>query len=169
MGFDIYGNRLLPGHCEVHPHVHEEYPCSVCLSEAQRSQARAVTRWPDCWRSGPEHYECARAEIERLMAWTDQDEPLPEDDAIKVAFPLNSKRYDLYAEAMRLVSAKRSKGALVDLVNWLLHERDALRADAAIGKVIRRRLVSSNGIPVSRAHVTADEVAAIDAARGGEE
>ena len=44
-------------------------------------------------------------------------------------------------------------------------ERDALRADAAIGAILRRRLVSSNGVPVSRAHVTADEVATIDAAR----
>ncbi|MFA5630306.1 MAG: hypothetical protein WC997_02240 [Porticoccaceae bacterium] len=35
MSFDIYGNPLARGHCEVHPHVHEEYPCSVCISEKQ--------------------------------------------------------------------------------------------------------------------------------------
>jgi hypothetical protein len=34
MSFDIYGNNLRRGHCEVHPHVHEEYPCSVCLAES---------------------------------------------------------------------------------------------------------------------------------------
>lgn len=33
MSWDIYGNPLQRGHCEVHPHVHEEYPCSVCISE----------------------------------------------------------------------------------------------------------------------------------------
>ena len=33
MGFDIYGNRLLPGHCAVHPYVHEEFPCSICMAE----------------------------------------------------------------------------------------------------------------------------------------
>ena len=33
MPWDIYGERLTPGYCEVHPHVHEEYPCSVCLSD----------------------------------------------------------------------------------------------------------------------------------------
>lgn len=33
MAFDIYGNTLRRGHCEVHPHVHEEYPCSVCDRE----------------------------------------------------------------------------------------------------------------------------------------
>jgi hypothetical protein len=30
MAFDIYGNRLRQGYCEVHPHVHESYPCSEC-------------------------------------------------------------------------------------------------------------------------------------------
>jgi cell division protein FtsB len=90
-------------------------------------------------------HEAMRAEIERLRAWTDQDEPLPEDDAIAAAFPLfRSKRHDLYAEAIRLVGAKRSKGALVDLVNWLLHERDALRADAERLREDRDNLISAN-------------------------
>lgn len=35
MSWDIYGNSLRNGHCEVHPHVHESYPCSVCMSEVQ--------------------------------------------------------------------------------------------------------------------------------------
>jgi len=48
------------------------------------------------------------------------DYPLPEDKDIKAAHPLRTGRHDLYAEAMRLVGAKRSKGALVELVNWLL-------------------------------------------------
>lgn len=30
MGYDIYGGRLQPGHCEVHPDVPEPYPCSTC-------------------------------------------------------------------------------------------------------------------------------------------
>ena len=32
MKFDIHGGRLLPGHCEVHPTVHEDYPCFVCTA-----------------------------------------------------------------------------------------------------------------------------------------
>ena len=36
MSFDIYGNPLQRGHCEVHPHVHEEYPCSVCMAETRQ-------------------------------------------------------------------------------------------------------------------------------------
>lgn len=36
MAFDIYGNDLRRGHCEVHPTVHEEYPCRICVSESNR-------------------------------------------------------------------------------------------------------------------------------------
>jgi len=33
MSYDIYGNNLARGHCEVHPWVGEEYPCSLCYEE----------------------------------------------------------------------------------------------------------------------------------------
>lgn len=38
MSFDIYGEWLQPGHCEVHPYIHEEYPCSACLASRKRKQ-----------------------------------------------------------------------------------------------------------------------------------
>ena len=44
MSYDIYGNNLRYGYCEVHPHIHQQYPCSQCEDEAyeeecfQRSQ-----------------------------------------------------------------------------------------------------------------------------------
>lgn len=47
MSFDIYGQRLRPGHCEVHPHVHEEYPCSVCLAESANRRNRNTGPHPD--------------------------------------------------------------------------------------------------------------------------
>lgn len=50
----------------------------------------------------------------------DVDRPIPEDAAIKAAHPTRSGRHDEYQEAMRMVGAKRSKGALVELVSWLL-------------------------------------------------
>jgi len=56
-----------------------------------------------------------------------EDKPLPEDPHIRAAFPTQSGRHDLYAEAMRLVGAKRSKGNLVALVNWLLYRIDSLQ------------------------------------------
>lgn len=57
------------------------------------------------------------------------DKPLPEDDAIHAAHPIQTGRHDLYQEAQRMVGAKRSKGALVELVNWLLHDIDALKRE----------------------------------------
>lgn len=66
-------------------------------------------------------------ELERELAdatsWTDEDKPLPEDEAIHAEHPLRTRDYDTYSEALRLVGAKRSKHALVDLVNWLLRQR----------------------------------------------
>lgn len=59
--------------------------------------------------------------------WADQ--PLPEDEAILAAHPVNTGRHDIYLEAMRLVGAKRSKGALVLLVNWLLARVEAGEKD----------------------------------------
>lgn len=38
MKTDIYGNSLRPGHCEVHPQVAEEYPCSLCIKEREIQQ-----------------------------------------------------------------------------------------------------------------------------------
>ena len=39
MSFDIYGNNLARGHCEVHPNVAEEYPCSLCMAQSNRKEA----------------------------------------------------------------------------------------------------------------------------------
>lgn len=36
MSFDIYGNHLRPGYCEVHPDFQHPYPCPLCV-EYQRS------------------------------------------------------------------------------------------------------------------------------------
>lgn len=36
MAYDIYGNNLRRGYCEVHPNVPEEYPCSICLADSNR-------------------------------------------------------------------------------------------------------------------------------------
>lgn len=72
--------------------------------------------------------ECADRAVEAAVLaakqWTDADMPLPEDDAIQAVHPTRSGRHALYAEAMRFVGAKHSKYALVDLVNWLLAEKE---------------------------------------------
>jgi hypothetical protein len=58
--------------------------------------------------------------IKKMGQWSEEDEPLPEDEAIMAARPVETGDHDTYMEALRLVGAKRSKYALVDLVNWLL-------------------------------------------------
>lgn len=60
MAFDIYGNDLQKGHCEVHPWVHQEYPCSVCLSEHQRKTQPVSQR-----DYKEEHIEALKNEIEQ--------------------------------------------------------------------------------------------------------
>lgn len=40
MAWDIYGNNLREGFCEVHPHVNEYYPCSICYDEIQKEEDR---------------------------------------------------------------------------------------------------------------------------------
>jgi hypothetical protein len=83
----------------------------------------------------PERDAAHRAEVdaarEEGLAWDDEDEEkLPEHDAIGRAFPTISGRHNLYEEAMRLIRHRRSKGSLVALVNWLLHREEAARAEA---------------------------------------
>lgn len=39
MSWDIFGNPLARGHCEVHPDVPEPYPCSRCV------YTNAQARW----------------------------------------------------------------------------------------------------------------------------
>ena len=50
--------------------------------------------------------------------WEDQDDEWT--DRIKAAHPSRSGSHEDYATAMRMVGARRSKGALVELVNYLL-------------------------------------------------
>ena len=119
----------------------------------------------------------------KALQWTDSDKPLPEDGAICDAHPLVTGDYALYMEAMRIVGAKRSKGALVDVVNWLLHRvldekskqitgyhgdehpvyeqgapthelEDLMKADEANGMIKRIRKL----MPVVQATIRLDEV-----------
>jgi len=72
------------------------------------------------------------------FAWDEDDRGLPEDSAIHAAHPVRSGAHDRYMDAARMVGAKRSKYALIDLVNWLMSERDAAvkRAEEAEAKLM---------------------------------
>lgn len=56
MSFDIYGENLRQGHCEVHPNVHEEYPCSVCLSESSQKNDHAQQYQKHCDSQAEAYY-----------------------------------------------------------------------------------------------------------------
>lgn len=82
------------------------------------------------------HAQQARiSELEQKLAaletWSEEDKPLPEDADIEAAHPLSTGRHDIYTEAVNIVGAKRSKFALVALVNWLLVRADVAEQDAA--------------------------------------
>lgn len=66
----------------------------------------------------------AEAEYADLLEpdYSDHDKPIPEDEAIKAAHPIRTGKHAVYVRALEMVSAKHSKGALVEMVNWLLVE-----------------------------------------------
>lgn len=44
MAYDIYGNDLRRGYCEVHPHVHQEYPCDICCGDIEQNNRQNEQR-----------------------------------------------------------------------------------------------------------------------------
>ena len=38
VNYDIYGDELRSGHCEVHPFVHEPFPCYLCMMQDDENQ-----------------------------------------------------------------------------------------------------------------------------------
>ena len=47
MAYDIYGNILERGHCEVHPWVNESYPCPECIGDNKQSQQYPEPQYPE--------------------------------------------------------------------------------------------------------------------------
>lgn len=56
MEFDIYGGNLRSGHCEVHPHVHEEFPCSICCSESSKKKSDSQKYQEYCEAQAKDYY-----------------------------------------------------------------------------------------------------------------
>ena len=48
VSFDIYGNKLRPGHCEVHPDVSETYPCWYCRASQEPEECCCSGRCEVC-------------------------------------------------------------------------------------------------------------------------
>ena len=68
MAYDIYGNDLRRGYCEVHPSVNEEYPCSLCHAEI-RYKEQERRRQDEFDRQQRERYEnLQRREVDAAAA-----------------------------------------------------------------------------------------------------
>jgi hypothetical protein len=98
-----------------------------CRASVEKFSHSNLAKRAEAAESDAAKFKAALASLRESDSWGDK--PLPEDDAIQAAHPLRTGLHDVYAEAARLVGAKRSKRALVDLVNWLLCS--ARNADAA--------------------------------------
>lgn len=99
--------------------VLEEYEPNEGIHTNKALERRVTYLLPGGTFGVPEGY-CVMG-LEPWPSWSDGDRPLPEDESIKATHPIRSGRYDLHRTAMRLVGARHSKHALVELVNWLLH------------------------------------------------
>lgn len=66
------------------------------------------------------------------LAWQPADQPLPEDNDIREAHWASSADPTIYAAAIRIVNATRSKGKLVDIIHWLLQTRAAAEAKRVV-------------------------------------
>ncbi len=84
-------------------------------------------------------------------AWVDA--ALPEDADIKAAHPSRTGDHTLYAEARRLVGARRAKSSLVDLANWLLSRTVEAERNAESEFAERKRIAEASG----RAIIAANE------------
>ena len=87
------------------------------------SDACKWSAW-NAWEYRERELAAANEAREKALAWTDEDKPLPEDAEIHAHHPIVNGSHKTYEEALRVVGAKRSKGALVDLVNWLLQRNN---------------------------------------------
>ena len=96
--------------------------------------------------------------IAELKGWRSQDEEwrnsrLPEDDAIAAAHPTKTGDDTLFAEAHRMVTARRSKPGLVALVNWLLSRVVKAEHNAEVELTERKRIDEAS----ARAIITAND------------
>ena len=85
MAYDIYGNNLKAGFCEVHPYVQQSYPCQLCYLETSRQDQQVddrVQEEPNQHDQIHEEITSLRSEIEALRKereWIPVSERLPED------------------------------------------------------------------------------------------
>lgn len=68
MPYDIYGQPLERGFCEVHPHVRQEYPCELCRAEHDRHEREHREHYKSMAEQERAYYARQYAEIE-IRSW----------------------------------------------------------------------------------------------------
>lgn len=80
---------------------------------------------------------CLRAQRAAAQGhWEDKPDSYTRD--INLAHPITTKRFDLYEKAMAMVSARHSKYALIDCINWLLAVQEKLTLIVRKAHAVRR-------------------------------
>lgn len=77
MSFDVYGYPLRQGYCEVHPEVHQSYPCSLCYAESKKVD--------DDKQMEKEHYRQMEIDHQRDMEIEEQKHSFARSQAIGFA------------------------------------------------------------------------------------
>jgi len=121
MSFDIYGNNLKRGHCEVHPNVAEEYPCSLCQSHSQSySQESNAAYEAQSLRNdlanSNSYIESLKADLAKVTA--------ERDLAIKELYVLENWQRDVYSLSAWLVFHASNTDATMENARVLLAKRD---------------------------------------------
>ena len=129
MSFDIFGQPLKRGHCEVHPHVNEEWPCSLCLMESeQRRRTESNDNAQHDMILEVEHLKMQRAE---LLAALELAESAYRLNVITDGEPSS------ILDAMQRVIAKAKAGAEIHSLDaWKMDEPEGWHGPLAWAVVV---------------------------------
>lgn len=78
MAWDIYGYPLKPGHCEVHPHIGQVYPCYLCLEKERRAKQEQESEY-QYWEDQARRHD-AQQFAEACAPWFDPNHPMNQTD-----------------------------------------------------------------------------------------
>lgn len=105
MAWDIYGNTLTRGHCEVHPQVAQEYPCYICMEESRKAdeQRRQEREQRKAYERDYEQHLKMEAMPDRIFTITENGFSM--DGSGKVSVPACRIKAKTYAEAANKLTA----------------------------------------------------------------
>lgn len=109
-------HALAPQNTSVSEPLHPYFKSGTTAEQREADKYRLG--YEDGKRYARENIVAQLSEFDSLLGDTDDEWTA----AIREAFPTKSGSHDTYAIAVKMVGTRKSKGALVALVNWLLME-----------------------------------------------